>query len=176
MGDIVPLTGPVIRPCQGRPKISDGEVKEVTARDELKEISRCLEKQDCYTPSSPRSVGSSISGPKRVLVQDVLQTGPFVRHCQGRPTISVDTTEVVVRDEEQEIASRMKNQVQIEEVKVGANVCLDGPVIRPFRERSNTNGNVKEVSGRDDQKESSRSMKKQVTPPSPKSVGSSISE
>ena len=50
MGDIVPLTGPVIRPCQGRPKISDGEVKEVTARNELKEISRCMEKQDCYTP------------------------------------------------------------------------------------------------------------------------------
>ena len=65
-----------------------------------------------------------------------------------------------------------------EEKKIGTNVLLPGPVIRPCQGRPNTfDGSVTEVTGSDDDKDILRRMKKQVwnIPPSRKSVRSSFS-
>ena len=60
LGDIVPLAGPFIRPCQGRPNMSAYDIKEVTARDEAEEISRCMRRQDCYSPLHQHLWGQAI--------------------------------------------------------------------------------------------------------------------
>ena len=169
LGDIVPLAVPFIRPCQGRPNMSAYDIKEDTARDEAEEISRCMRRQDCYSPPSPTSVGSSDNECELdlgKLVYNVLPVSPFIRPYQERPNIAGDVTEVTLRDEEQKIAPRVNSQVFIEEVHVGEDVLQDGPIFSPFLERPNIPGsNLNEVAGRDELQLIAYLMEKQAKIP-----------